>query len=252
MMSVSVLNRGASGGLKPELTITAPAGSTIDIMQDGIIVSTYTLRDGEVRRTVRLNIGSYTVRGTLGTKVESVDVSLDSVGQFHIEIVYKLWLYREGDECEEVSGGWASPSVKSAYAFDCKNTSDATRSVVKNADNLQVEMSLATNTGSAYACASFWAINQIDITEFSKVKYDIHVISGACGIGVMPTDPLVETVYIMSSGVIGKGPTNEGERLIVELDVSELSGKYSVGLFVDHYTTGKTSKGGKVYNIWLE
>ena len=46
-MSISILNRGASGGLKPELTVTAPAGSTIDILQNSIIVDTYTFASSE-------------------------------------------------------------------------------------------------------------------------------------------------------------------------------------------------------------
>lgn len=104
-MSISILNRGASGGLKPELTVIAPAGSTIDLLQNGVIVATYTLGSAETEHTFIVKVGTYTVRGTL-VKVQSKEVVIDVVGQYAVEIDYKLWLYREGDEYEAVTGGW--------------------------------------------------------------------------------------------------------------------------------------------------
>lgn len=105
-MSISILNRGASGGLKPEIVVTAPAGSTIDILQVGIIVDTYTLSASETEHIFPVKKGTYTVRGTRDTTSKSIDVVVDATGRYNVEIAYKLWLYRAGDECEEVTGGW--------------------------------------------------------------------------------------------------------------------------------------------------
>lgn len=87
-MSISILNRGASGGLKPELTVTAPSGSTIDIMKGSIIIDTYTLGASETEHTFVLKIGDYIVCGTLGTNTKSVEVVIDAVAQYELLIKY--------------------------------------------------------------------------------------------------------------------------------------------------------------------
>ena len=87
-MSISILNRGASGGLKPELTVTAPSGSILDILQNSIIIDTYTLGVSETEHTFILEIGDYTVRGTLGTNTKSVDAVIDTVAQYELLIKY--------------------------------------------------------------------------------------------------------------------------------------------------------------------
>lgn len=87
-MSISILNRGASGGLKPELTVTASSGSTIDLLQNGIIVATYTLGADETEHTFIVKVGTYTVRGTLGTNTNEAEVVIDAVGQFNVSLTY--------------------------------------------------------------------------------------------------------------------------------------------------------------------
>jgi hypothetical protein len=77
-MSISILNRGASGGLKPELTVLAPSGSTIDLLQNGIIVATYTLGADETEHTFVVKEGAYTAR--VGDRESEVVV--DSVAQY--------------------------------------------------------------------------------------------------------------------------------------------------------------------------
>lgn len=85
-MSISIFNRGASGGLKPELTVTAPSGSTIDLLQNGIIVDTYTFGVSETEHTFVVKLGTYTVRGTLGMEVKSIEALVDAVAQYSVTI----------------------------------------------------------------------------------------------------------------------------------------------------------------------
>lgn len=84
-MSISILNRGASGGLKPELTVTAPSGSTIDLLKNGIIVATYTLSASETEHTFVVKVGTYTVRGTLKGYTRTISVVIDTVGQYAVK-----------------------------------------------------------------------------------------------------------------------------------------------------------------------
>lgn len=50
--------------------------------------------------------GMYTVTATNGEKTETQDVLVDAAVEYEIEMSYVLWLYREGDECEDITGGW--------------------------------------------------------------------------------------------------------------------------------------------------
>lgn len=196
--------------------------------------------------------GMWTVTATNGEQTETQDVLIDAAVEYEIEMSYKLWLYREGDECEEVTGGWSSPTVKSGYNWDCKNTADATRTAVKNSDNLQIEMALAANTGSAYASASYWTAEQIDLTGISAIKCDIYVTNSVCTLAVNNSNPLNTTISILNALSKSVGATTVGERSIVTLDVSDLTGAYCIGFFVAHYTRSKVAQGGKIYNVWLE
>jgi len=120
-MSISILNRGASGGLKPELIITAPAGSTIDLLQGGIIIDTYTLGLSETTHVFVVKMGSYTVTGTLGANVVDYDIIVDSVKQYEMEVVPSanyIMLYDHGDECTDVTGGWVAEGKTSADNYN--------------------------------------------------------------------------------------------------------------------------------------
>ena len=124
-MSISILNRGSSGGLKPELTVTAPSGSIIDLLQNEIIVATYTLGLSETEHIFTVKLGTYTVRGTLD-KVQNKEVVIDTVGQYAVEIDYKLWLYREGDECVDITGGWEKTISNKVSGTITKNEDSVT------------------------------------------------------------------------------------------------------------------------------
>lgn len=106
-MSISILNRGASGGLKPELSVTAPAGSTIDLLQNGIIVNTWTLDEDKTEHTFVVRIGTYTARATLGGKSKSVAVVIDRVAQFYVEVSWVILStdFSEKDQAWEETGG---------------------------------------------------------------------------------------------------------------------------------------------------
>ena len=163
-MSISILNRGASGGLKPELIVTAPAGSIIDLLQNGIIIDTYTLGASETEHTFVVKVGTYTVRGTLGTKVQNKEVAIEVAGQYEVEIDYKLWLYREGDECEDVTGGW----------YVQKSSGDATPVLTKESKRLRVQF-------PQHSDGSLSTHKKVFTGEYSKrvIEYSVSGTSNA-------------------------------------------------------------------------
>lgn len=156
-MSISIMNRGASGGLKPELVVTAPSGSTIDLMQNGIIVSTYTLGSSATEHTFSVKVGTYTVRGILDNDEKSIDVIIDAVGRYTVHIEYEqnyTLVYYYGDEFTSLTGGWEGITGK-AGNYPCY-------AMTKNTDHFY-----ASRTGNnAWSC-NMSTKNEFDFSEYS-------------------------------------------------------------------------------------
>lgn len=114
--------------LTPEIIVTAPEGSTLDLIQNGVVLQSYTLSGTETQHTFIVNdIGTYTVIGTLGSKSDSEDVLIETVGQYKVDIDYfdgKLYWY--GDECGAVTGGWGygKSGTANSYAGRVEMTDD--------------------------------------------------------------------------------------------------------------------------------
>lgn len=74
--------------------------------------------------------GLWTVTATNGEKTTTQDVLVDAAVEYEIEMGYRLWLYREGEEFEDVTGGWLpySSGTQQQYAvFQTKNEIDTTQ-----------------------------------------------------------------------------------------------------------------------------
>lgn len=122
-----IINPISKGGksLLPEIIVTAPSGSTLDLMQGSVVLQTYTLSSTETQHIfVVKNTGTYTVRGTSGSDTASVEVVVDTIGQYSCTIEYfnGLKLYWYGDECEDVTGGWTKDwnSYSSSFTAEKK------------------------------------------------------------------------------------------------------------------------------------
>ncbi len=222
-MSISILNRGASGGLKPELTVTAPSGSTIDLIKNGIIVATYALGANETKHTFVVKIGTYTARGTLGASTKSVDVVIDTIGQYTVKIEYKLWLYREGDECEEVTGGWEK---------------EGGGDLVKNADHM-----IVTYYGATQGVRT---VNRgIPNPEYKKFCAEVKAEQAYFDKGNFKTG------FSSSSGTILWQSIDYTGYYTQTIDISSLVGQtFGVGFYGQYYSQAT----GSIYikNVWLE
>lgn len=233
-MSISILNRGASGGLKPELIVIAPSGSTIDLLQNGIIVDTYTIGASETEHTFVVKVGTYTVRGTLGTKVQSKEVVIEVAGQYKVEIDYKLWLYREGDECEDVTGGWQIYSI-AGYTY----------SLAKNTSNMVASSNSSTNYESALATK-----NTVPLDNFATlhIEWDVDIGSWAqytnAYVGVAdscPNNGFTKAIYYNSNN---KPPK------IVSIDISGITKASYPKIYLN--TGGGGVLKATIHKIWLE
>ena len=87
-MIINPINYG-SGGLMPEIIVTATAGSTLDLIQNGVVLKTYTLGSTETQHTfVVKNVGEYIVKATKGANTTSRNILVDIVMQYRIELPF--------------------------------------------------------------------------------------------------------------------------------------------------------------------
>lgn len=250
-MSVSILNRsGASGGLKPELTVTAQSGSTIDLLQGGVVVATYTLSETETQSAFVVDLGTYTVRATLGAQSKSAQVVIDVVGRYSVEIYFKLWLYKEGDECEDVTGGWmASSSPK----YNDSNATAITPTLTKNADHMYVEVPY---TSGAWNGGAVVHKTLVDVSQFdtAKIRFDVKTSHAQyrliVQIGCLDAGATYIQDAFVRNGIEYAGTSWSSDRL-VEIDVSSITGEKQIAI---HFQENDYSMTGyvNIKEIWLE
>lgn len=149
-MIINPISTGGNG-LLPEIIVTAPSGSALDLMQGSVVLQTYTLSSTETQHTFTVkNAGTYTVRGTSGSDTASVEVVVDSIGQYTATITFKVYtqfLYYYGDEYEDITGG-----IQWTYYY-------RPASGQKYDDHLY-------SSGSGSTTSNWRTTNRIDITNF--------------------------------------------------------------------------------------
>lgn len=105
-MIINPINYG-NNGLMPEIIVTAAAGSTLDLLQNGVVLKTYTLASTETQHTfVVKNVGEYIVKATKGTDAASRNILVDIVMQYRIELSF-VSIYGISRDITNSSPAWA-------------------------------------------------------------------------------------------------------------------------------------------------
>lgn len=142
------------------INITYPAGSTCTC-SDG----TTTLSAPDTSGTwacVVPNAGTWTISCTDGTENTSEAVTITTDGQsVSVALSYFLWLYKDGDTCDAVSGGWSSP-VWSGEDFS--------KVVTFNESSMQISTEVF---GGSVAYGHVFTNSVIDLSEISTLKFRI-------------------------------------------------------------------------------
>lgn len=132
----------------PQIVVTCQTGSTVTCTKGDII-----LVAEEVDGTWTFNVtefGSWTINASKGGASKSQVVAVDSVVLYKVEIIMRLYLYKAGDECVDVTGGWIKGGT-SGYV------------VTKNATNMYLK-NVGDNSNVYTATA-----NAVDLTKYSKI-----------------------------------------------------------------------------------
>lgn len=212
-------------GLSQSDTVTAAMGSktkNATWVTDG----SYWLIDG-----IR-DFGTWTVTATNGTKTATQDVLVDVITEYEITMAYRLYLYNEGDECEDVTGGWTIDGY--VYTGEVYGVSAG----VKNADSFY----LTSNPGST----AFGTANKVDLSTYNTLyatfRYDKAKQNPWVGALLGDKDLVGSNRY--PNVCDGNGVDAD---ITASADISGLSGNHYV-VAACTYSQG----GGYVYKIWLE
>lgn len=215
-------------GLKPEIIVTAKAGALLNLHYKGssIILKSYQLGESETQHTFVVSVSetAYVVEDV--TNSSSIEVLVDAVAQYSVEIEYILWLYKDGDSCIEVTGDW-SATDKGALTTFTKNTNYMTFTMNNWSSGQMAEHTLYVQTAST-----------IDLLSYSKI-----ILQGSSFFGNTSSCPYCR-LYAGGADkqfvLVGSATTFE-----IEIPVSEMTTNSFVSIEA-YYASFNINK------IWLE
>ena len=178
---------------------------------------------------VGLPFGTFTLTATNGTKTITKTVLIDVSGVYEVEMTFKLWLYHDGDECEDVTGGWE----KVWFSNGSSGTAN------KNSDSLYMVGANASNWGNC----GFATKNAVSTTDYTKLYARLDCVGEFNSLTVV-------------DGIGNQGTPNDyaqvilaaGNNIIVDASslIPSLNGKH-LSITASYYNRSVT-----VYEVWLE
>lgn len=115
---------GGSGGPSSSdaiLTVTVPTGSTVTMSKGGVTLTpTMWVQAADNNLDVALFVispnlfdsqNAWTVTATLETDSASDTVIIDAAAEYEIVLSYGVYLFKHGDQCVAITGGWTNASA---------------------------------------------------------------------------------------------------------------------------------------------
>lgn len=171
-MIINPISYGGSG-LLPEIIVTAAAGSTLDLIQNGVVLKTYTLGSTETQHTfVVRNVGKYTVKSTLDDKTTSVSVTVDAIAQYNVSANF----YNYGDGSKNI----VPLGYEGILRCNGKTVMHATASNYNNSTNFRLNSETAHETtdgqinldvAARRAIGILCGESQTDISKYTDDQY---------------------------------------------------------------------------------
>ena len=136
---VGETNVSGAGRLRAVIAVTYPEGS-ICTCSNG--TKTLRARGTSGKALFNVTVGEWTVSCTDGSQTTSNTVSITSNGQYEsVALYYTLYLYNQGDLCEDVTGGWEATGEAGAVIGGTVSFSDGEMVIVGNNDQARVDAS---------------------------------------------------------------------------------------------------------------
>lgn len=253
-MSLNVLTQGGgTGGETASIFVTGLSeADTVTATKDGkTIAAKWNSAESRFEITKIKDYGMWTVTATDGEQTATQDVLVDVAMDYEIEMEFgKRWLYRSGEEYDDVTGGWIL-NTNSFYAKYGTNNS------TKENDHLSVALAKDKIAGSyASYIGGFATSGLISRGERTKmyVEYSVSHYNANGN-----NDCYVVFGYgnpdIGAEGYGGKifqaSGTSVTGNLTAELDISSATEDAHV-YCLGHLIAYNASVTINIYKVWLE
>ena len=151
-----------------------------------------------------------------------------------------LWLYKEGNECPSVTGGFLE-----AYSSDWSN------SPIFSKYSTYMQSSFTATSGGVYS--NIGTYNKINLSGFSKICIESELItldtSSSTRVFKLEIsndkNNTSRVAHLEMNSTLNKG------RVISKLDISSLNTQYYISVVLGQYLANLKAN-AKIYNIWLE
>ncbi len=228
---------GAGGSAElPAIYASYPEGSVCTCSNG---TKTYTAKDTSgYWLFAGLDIGTWTVTATDPTdptKTDSDTVEILTEGQsVSVTLSYALWLFKEGDQFDDVTGGWNA----NGYSTGVSNLTVYQATI----NNGAIEL---FGAGPGYVMSG--TQKAIDLTKFDTLKIRRKVISTYSGVFGLSFQ--LTTNKILNQAVLTYNATdNIGTEIVDSIDISALTGPYYFSVRAE----ANAACDGYVYETWLE
>lgn len=237
---------GAAGGAElPAIYATYPAGSVCTCSNG---VKTFTAKDTTgFWLFAGLEVGTWTVTTTDPTGEsnpvsQAVELSADNP-LVNVELSYVLWLYKNGNEYIDVTGGWQARALAINSNFSGSGNSTVKPTLTKNANNMVMSLSRSGTITTTSGIVE--VIKDIDLTNINTIKgvFEKIVASGTFDssqrfgllVVVMPrTATYFDTNSVAQFSKQYTQAVTETD-ISFEVDVSSLSGSYDIAIGMSLY-----------------
>ena len=216
------------GGLKPEIIVTAKAGALLNLHYKGssIILKSYQLGADETQHTFVVDVSETAYVVEDATNGKSVEVLVDAVAVFPSKIPYTTYLYKDGDECIDVTGGWIR--ITSGYSYN--NASFAPNGTYNQFIKGSDRMSLT----SYYIYSTLVSTSKaIDFTGYTTIHVEYELEGPSLKISTPERSDLTNPLYPLAFGEDGSA----------DISISGEAYPYFIS-YSDHYVDVK--------KVWLE
>ena len=189
------------------IKVTYPAGSTCTCSKgDEVLTAGGT---SGVKTFTVTSAGTWVIKITSGKYSASKSVSITKTGQsVSVSIDYTLWLFKDGDQFTENTGGWHS---RPDFIYRSNLTPNGT---------VTIGNTISMQAGSGQS-ATAWTVNKIDLTQYKTLSVIADKASGSQDINIMPASATqIENQAVAYTKIETAGETT--------LDVSNISGEYYV------------------------
>ena len=211
-----------------DFEVTNSLGSDIEVMKNKLSdIYDYVDRElvSEAKRLKNILISKNIEITEDECKLSSLIDKVDLLGEYDDG---KLWLYKEGDEYTDVTGGFVPHRAQSNPPTLTKTSS---------------YMEYKAQSGS-YTSGHYGTNSPIDITDYSLLKFEVETLNMGsthygCNFGLT-------TKKDMDSSVAAIQITTNKSKHIISLDISSISGLNYV------YSDTTYNNTSRIYKIWLE